>query len=153
MTRTLSSALIFTQTFGPSAPRRQSVDWCAEAGNVDSDREAPTRHCADLEEAASIYAWCLGHVVLIFSLAAGPSSLRSLAFTRELWRTRRSLGEGGHPRRELTPASDRAEKWRASARLAESVGPVGAKARLMPRLGFTCPCLGMAAGAVLFLIG
>jgi hypothetical protein len=50
-----------------------------------------------------------------FPLAAGPSSLRSRFLPRELRRTRRSLGEGGHPRRELT---------------------------LTPRVGFPCPPLG-----------
>src|SRR5262245_64519355 len=61
-------------------------------------------------------------LIIHFSLAAGPSSLRSSECPHELRRTRRSLGEGGHPQRELT---------------------------LMPRLGSPCPRLGMAAGAPL----
>jgi len=39
--------------------------------------------------------------VISFLLAAGPSSLRSPNYS-ELRRTRRSLGEGGHPGREFT---------------------------------------------------
>src|SRR5207247_9270775 len=38
-------------------------------------------------------------VGVIFYLAGGPSSLRSPANSGELRRTRRSLGEGGHPHR------------------------------------------------------
>jgi hypothetical protein len=56
----------------------------------------------------------------ISTLALGPSSLRSRPNLSSYGGRAVAMDEGGHPQRELTP---------------------------MPRLGFPCPRLGMAAGA------
>ena len=53
----------------------------------------------------------LGMAAGALALALGPSSLRSPLRVCELRRTRRSLGEGGHPQRELTLTLRRGVAW------------------------------------------
>ena len=71
---------------------------------------------------------------IILPMPAGPSSLRSLRFC-ELRRTRRSLGEGGHPRRVLTMMPRRGFSGRGSAwpRALIPPAPSGARISYGPR--------------------